>query len=169
MPFLMLAHDYFTEDEILMILEEVVDNFLLPRFNQLKMEASGEWRDSIETVYDGGDQGRIRGRFYSYWLAKGRNANRDQSPEGLRRWAVWAGSTFIKDWVRDKGIPADPIAVAYSIAKKGTTWKAKGGSNLLEVLEEPETIKYIQNRMRAIVAPKIADELRRSAVQILKG
>lgn len=169
MPFLMLAHDYFTEDEILMILEEVVDNFLLPRFNQLKMEASGEWRDSIETVYDGGDQGRIRGRFYSYWLAHGRNANRDQSPEGLRRWAVWAGSTFIKDWVRDKGLAADPIAVAYSIAKRGTSWRAKGGSNLLEVLEEPETIRYIQNRMRAIVAPKIADELRRSAAEILKG
>ena len=169
MPFIMLAHDYFSETEILMILEEVVDNFLLPRFEQLKMEASGEWRQSIETVYDGADQGRIRGRFYSYWLAHGRAGNRDQSPEALRRWAVWAGKSFIGDWVRDKGIAADPIAVAYSIAKRGTSWKAKGGSNLLEVLEEPETIAYIQKRMRAIVAPKIADELRRSAAEILKG
>lgn len=164
----MLAHDYFTEAEILMILEEVVDNFLLPRFNELKMEASGEWRQSIEVVYDGADRGRIRGRFYSYWLAHGRAGNRDQSPEALRRWAVWAGKSFIADWVRDKGIAADPIAVAYSIAQRGTTWKKRGGSNLLEVLEEPQTIAYIQKRMRAIVAPKIADELRRSAAEILK-
>ena len=164
-----MTHDYFTETEIMTILEEVVDKFLLPRFEALKMEASGEWTKSLETVYDGGDTGRIRGRFYSYWLAHGRAGNRDQSPEALRRWAVWAGKTFIGDWVRAKGIAADPIAVAYSIAQKGTTWKSKGGSNLLEVLEEPETIKYIQDRMSAIVAPKVADMLRRSAAEIFKN
>lgn len=158
-----MVYEYFTESDILAVLEEVVDLFLIPKFMELKMEASGEFRKSIEVRYNGADSGTIRGRFYAEFLAKGRNPNRDQSPEGIRRWAIWAGSTFIKEWVQDKGLSINPIAVAYSIARKGTSWKRKGGSDLLEVLESPEVIRYIQERMRAIITPRVTEELRRNA------
>lgn len=159
---------YFTEEDIREVLQGVIDNFLLPRFLSLKMEASGEWRDSLEIQpFAAENKGVIRGRFYSYWLAKGRQPNADQDPKALRAWAVWAGSTFIKKWVQDKGLAADPIAVAYNIAKNGT--KAKGkGSNLLEVFEEPECRKYVEDRMRAILTARVADELRRSAANALR-
>lgn len=141
-------------------MREVIDEILIPKFMELKMKASGQWIDTLETRYDAPNRvATIRGQFYSYWLVNGRNGNTDQSPEGLRRWAVWAGNTFIKQWVQDKGLVADPIAVAYSIAKRGTTWKRRGGSDLLKVLTERSTIQFINKRIIAIVRPRIAAQM----------
>ena len=160
--------DFWTDREILDVMTEVIDLYLIPRYKELGMKASGEWEKSLETQRTGTNEAVIRGRFYSEFLAKGRGANRDQSEEGLRRWAVWAGNTFIKKWVEDKGLATNPIAVAYNIAKRGTSWKRKGGSNLLEVLTEPETIRYVQQRLRAIATAKVTEQLQRNAIQALR-
>lgn len=168
-PFLIMATAYnlLTEADINAILREVVDKFLIPRFDDLGMNASGKWKDSLQTEYDKATSvGKIRGMDYTKFLTIGRNPNADQSEEGLRAFAVWAGNTFIGDWVRDKGISADPIAVAYSIGKNGTTWKQKGGSNLLEVFQEKQTIDFITSRVRAVVTPRVAEQLRRNARSI---
>ena len=162
-------YTFLTQADIISIVEGVVDNFLVPRFMELNMNASGEWIKSLEIVVPSSNEAIIRGRDYTYFLTRGRGKNQNQDPKALRRWAVWAGKTFIGDWVRDKGIAADPIAVAMSIAKKGTTWKRKGGSNLLEVLEEPETIKYIAERVRQVVTPRVAEELRRNAIEAFRN
>jgi hypothetical protein len=162
------THILLTSDEINAILREVIDKFLIPRFNQLGMKASGKWIDSLQTEYDGKRVGKIKGQFYTQFLTRGRNKNRDQSPEALRRWAVWAGNTFIKQWCLDKGITADPIAVAYSIAKNGTSWLRQGGSDLLEVLEEPETLDFIRSKIRTALQPKIANQMRRTAQQTFR-
>lgn len=156
-----------TTEEINSILREVVDKFLIPRFDELKMNASGQWKDSLQTEYDQASKiGKIKGMDYTRFLTIGRNPNADQSEEALRAFAVWAGNTFIGDWVRDKGISADPIAVAYSIGKNGTTWRRQGGSNLLEVFQEKETMDFITSRVKAIVTPKVAELLRRNARSI---
>lgn len=160
--FVMADYKFITDEDVAAVLQGVIDEFLIPKFKELNMNASGKWIASLETERRGVNEGVIRGMDYSYWLAKGRGANQDQSPEGLRRWAVWAGNTFIKDWVRNKGISADPIAVAMSIAKKGTSWKRKGGSDLLEVLESPEVEKYVAERFKRIITPRVAEELRRN-------
>lgn len=156
-----------TNEEVLSIIREVVDQILIPRFYELKMNASGRWVDSLTVTYDGSKKATIRGQYYSYWLANGRNPNQNQDPEVLKRWAVWAGNTFIKKWVEDKGLAADPIAVAMSIAKKGTSWKRKGGSDLLEVLTRETTIQFIRDRMKATIRPKIAEAMRRQAIETL--
>lgn len=151
-----------TDQEVNAILREVVDKFLIPRFNELKMNASGQWIDSLRTDFDRSTKiGTIKGMDYTRFLTIGRNPNADQSEEALRAFAVWAGNTFIGDWVRDKGITADPIAVAYSIGKNGTTWKRRGGSNLLEVFQEQKTIDFIRSKIKGIVTPKVAEHLRR--------
>lgn len=166
-----MAKKYYllTDQEIVSIIREVVDQILIPRFYELKMNASGKWVDSLAVTYDGNGTAKIRGQYYSYWLAKGRNPNANQDPEVLRRWAVWAGNTFIKQWVQDKGIAADPIAVAYSIARKGTSWKRSNGSDLLEVLTYPKTIEFIQQRIKSVVRPKVAEALRRNAIETFRN
>ena len=158
---------FLTDEDVAAVLQGVIDEFLIPKFKELNMNASGKWIASLETERRAPNVGVIRGIDYTYWLVNGRNANKDQSPEGLRAWAVWAGNTFIKDWVRAKGLSADPIAVAMSIAKKGTTWKRKGGSDLLEVLESPDVQKYVAERFRRIITPRVAQELRRNITETL--
>lgn len=158
----MADFNFLTDEDVAAVLQGVIDEFLIPKFKELNMNASGKWIKSLETERRGPNEGVIRGIDYSYYLVKGRGANNDQSPEGLRKWAVWAGNTFIKDWVRNKGITADPIAVAMSIAKKGTSWKRKGGSDLLEVLESPEVQRYVAERFRMIITSRVATELRRN-------
>lgn len=165
----MSNYKLLTNQDLLTVIEGVVDEFLIPRFMELNMDASGEWLKSLEVIASGDREAVIRGRDYSYYLVRGRGPNQNQDPAALRRWAVWAGNTFIKEWVRDKGISADPIAVAMSIAKKGTSWKRKGGSNLLEVLIEPQTLKYIEDRLKTIVQPRIIDELQRNAIETLRN
>lgn len=165
----MADFNFLTDEDVAAVLQGVIDEFLIPKFKELNMNASGKWIESLETERRGPNEGVIRGIDYSYYLAKGRGANRDQSPEGLRKWAVWAGNTFIKDWVRNKGLTADPIAVAMSIAKKGTTWKRRGGSDLLEVLESPEVQRYVAERFRMIVTPRVAAELRRNITDAFRN
>ena len=54
-------------------------------------------------------------------LLYGRSPNKKQSKEDLKKWVGWAGSTFLDEWVKNKGLSISPYAVAYSIAKKGIT------------------------------------------------
>jgi hypothetical protein len=159
----MANSDFWTDAEIISVMIDVIDKFLVPRYKELGMKASGEWEQTLGADRTGMNSAVIKGRFYTEFLTKGRGQNRDQSPEGLRRWAVWAGSTFIKDWVQAKGLAANPIAVAYNIAKNGTSWKRKGGSDLLEVLTEPETINFVNQKLAALARPRIAEQLRRNA------
>lgn len=165
----MSNYQFLTNEDILAVIGEVVERFLIPRFLELDMNASGEWLNSLEVVASNNKEAVIRGRDYTYYLVRGRGPNKDQSIEALRRWAVWAGNTFIKEWVRNKGIEADPIAVAMSIAKKGTTWKRSGGSNLLEVLTEPDTVKFIEEQLRMIVKPRIVEALQRNAIDAFRN
>ena len=160
---------FLTDEDVAAVLRGVIDDFLIPKFKELNMNASGKWIASLETERRSNNEGFIRGIDYSYWLAKGRNPNSDQSPEALRAWAVWAGNTFIKDWVQAKGLTANPIAVAMSIAKKGTTWKRKGGSDLLEVLESPEVQRYVAERFKMIITPRVAEEMRRNISEAFRN
>lgn len=160
---------FLTDEDVAAVLQGVIDEFLIPKFKELDMNASGKWIASLETERRSNTEGVIRGIDYSYWLANGRNPNQDQSPEALRAWAVWAGNTFIKDWVQAKGLTANPIAVAMSIAKKGTTWKRKGGSDLLEVLESPEVQRYVAERFKMIITPRVAEEMRRNITEAFRN
>ena len=160
---------FLTDEDVAAVLQGVIDEFLIPKFKELNMNASGKWIASLETERRATNVGVIRGIDYSYYLVNGRGANTDQSLEGLRKWAVWAGNTFIKDWVQAKGLTANPIAVAMSIAKKGTTWKRKGGSDLLEVLESPEVQKYVAERFKMIITPRVAEEMRRNISEAFRN
>lgn len=134
------------EEVITDVLNKVVDLFLVPKFNELNMNASGKWLKSVSTEASN-NTGVIKGQDYTKYLVQGRGPNEDQDPAALRAWAVYYGRTVIADWARAKGVTIDPIAIAYKIARDGTTWHEKGGSDLLEVLASPEVKAFINRNL----------------------
>lgn len=147
-------------EAIIEVLEKVVDRYLIPKFNELNMKASGEWLASLSVEADK-NAGVIKGKDYTQYLVQGRPPNSDQSPEALRAWAVYYGKTVIADWARAKGVTIDPIAIAYKIARDGTTWHEKGGSDLLEVLQSAEVKAFIEREMSAYMATQVGLSIKR--------
>lgn len=148
------------------VLDKVVDQYLIPKFYELNMNASGQWVRSLETDAEKA-VGVIKGQDYTKYLVQGREPNQDQDPKKLRAWAYYYGTTVIADWAKAKGIDIDPIAIAYKIAREGTTWKAKGGSDLLEVLESPEVKAFIARELSGYMSDQIRLEIIRIANKII--
>jgi len=148
----------FSKEEVEPIVREVINRFLIPKFRELGMPASGQWERELEARGNA-----IWGMDYTEYLVQGRPPNADQSPDAIRRWAVWAGSTFIKDWAQAKGVNAPPIAIAYKIARDGTTWYPDG-SDLLEVLYSQEVTDYISEELGKILVFKVKEEFKREYV-----
>lgn len=144
-------------------LEEIVAE-LKNKHLELNQKASGKWIDSLEVeVSDINNiyKGVIKGEDYTEYLTKGRMPNKKSSEAEIRKWAVWAGKTFIKDWVKAKGLPHDPIAVAYNIAKKGTRIYRKGGSDLIDGVLTKERVEKLENEIGTMIMLQVADKLKR--------
>ena len=96
---------------------DLIDNYLT-----LGLRASGKWSESLESfqskIGNSHNLGMI-GQDYTEYLELGRLPNKNQGEEALRAWVGWAGSTFLKQWVKDKGLPHNPFAVAWKIARSG--------------------------------------------------
>jgi hypothetical protein len=122
------------------------------------MPASGKWEAELEAR---GNQ--IWGMDYTEYLVNGRPPNNDQDLDAIKRWAVWAGNTFIKDWAQAKGVNIPPIAIAYKIARDGTDWYPEG-SDLLEVLYSQEVIDYINEELGKILVVKLNKQFERAFV-----
>ena len=146
------------------ILNDVIKLFLIPKHKALGMEATGEWINSLESKGN-----TIRGRKYTEQLVNGRNPNKNQNPKELRKWAVGVGSPggYIYEWAKAKGVNIPPIAIAYKIAREGTTWKKKGGSDLLEVLETKEVKDFIQKAIGKYYTTEITLEFQRQLQNII--
>src|SRR5690606_24255680 len=114
------------QEEIERIVTDVINLFLIPKFRELGMPASGEWEQNVQARSN-----EIWGRDYTEYLVQGRPPNEARGHEALAKWAVWAGNTFIKDWAIAKGVNIDPIAIAYKIAREGTDYYPEG-TDLLE-------------------------------------
>ncbi len=93
---------------------------LVSNYNAMGLKASGGWEQELNATVEVTPQrikAKIDGAHYTHYLVHGRKPNKNQSK--LVGFALWAGNTFIKDWVEQKGIMANPIGVAYNIGKKG--------------------------------------------------
>lgn len=149
----------FTVDEVQQILTKVVDLFLIPRFLELGMPATGEWQRNVEVIANE-DFGKIRGRDYSEQLAKGRRPGKKPPVAPLQKWAM------AKFGMGSKEALSMAYALANKIAERGTSWFEKGGSNLIEILEEPRVIQYIEDELSAIAKVRISENLIRNAENI---
>src|SRR5690606_34998191 len=102
-----------------------------------------------------GNKGIIRGMAYTEQLVQGREPGRRPPVDAIE---VWVNAKLKKTGKEGRGIA---FAVANKIAESGTTWYQRGGSDLLEVLEDNEVLNAYYDTIGAYVRTDIEDELKR--------
>lgn len=156
-------------DKALEITKEWGDDnriLLINKYNELGLKASGQWAQTLndETTESGGViTTTMEGEDYTGAIAYGRSPNQDQSEEGIKAWVGWAGSTFIKDWVENKGISASPYAVAYKIARRG--WDVPNAHNaggLLDDVVNKSRVQILMDRLGEFYVSNISEAIIKS-------
>lgn len=102
--------------------EDDTKKLLIRKYDELGLRASGEWERSLESSTKKNGQKytiKFEGVHYTYYMQHGRRPNKKQDKDSINKFVRWAGSTFIKDWLNQKRLAANPFAVAYKIAKEG--------------------------------------------------
>lgn len=147
------------DKRIIEILQQVVDKFLIPRFNELGMNATGEWLQSLEVdAVDG--FGIIKGRPYSQQLAKGRAGGSLPPIAPLEKWVN------AKFGITGKQANSIAWAVAKKIEQSGTTWYQIGGTDLIELLAEPIVVDFINNELQQSITITVEENLKRQIQEI---
>jgi len=131
---------------------------LVKNYNRLGLKASGNWPNQLEPTTEIGTsniKAGMLGAPYTGAIENGRSANFNQSEEAITKWVGWAGNTFIKQWVQDKGIDISPFAVAYKIAREG--WKVPNKNNAGGLVSDVVNKKRIGDLMRELSLSRIED------------
>lgn len=115
------------------IIEEVIQAFLVPRFDDYGMDATGEWKANIRA-----EGNKVIGRSYTEQLEYGRRPGTPPPIAPLIRWVEAKLGLAGKEGI---GVA---YAIRNKIAKEGTTWYKQGGTQLLEALQEPAAIEYFR-------------------------
>jgi hypothetical protein len=135
---------------------------------RLGLKASGNWAKQLEIFSNETNLGYeigIKGERYTGAIEYGRNANTNQTPEGLRKFAGWAGSTFIAKWVKDKGLNLNPYAVAYNIGKYG--WRVPNVNNAGGLISDVITQDRINDLEKLLIYGKI-EEIKTDVINTLQ-
>ena len=132
------------------ILSEVIRLYLIPKHNELGMKATGEWINSLEV-----NGNTIRGRKYTEQLVYGRKPGNAPPIAPLENWVK------AKFGITGKDATSFAFAISKKIAKEGTTWHQKGGSDLLEVLETQEVLNYINSKIARYFQTEITLQIQR--------
>lgn len=137
------------------ILNEVIRLFLIPKHKELGMEATGEWINSLESKGN-----TIRGRKYTEQLVYGRSAGKAPPITPLEKWVT------AKFGITGKEATSFAFAISKKIAKEGTSWKQKGGSDLLEVLETRAVMDFINSKLAAYFQVEISLQIQRNLSEL---
>ena len=118
---------------------------IIANYNAKGRKASGRFERETYVQMDT-NKGAIMAPSYAGVMLFGRRANFDKSDEAIKKWVRWAGSTFIKDWVQNKGISISPYIVANKIARKGIAEPQPPNGLVTEVVND-EAIKELGKRL----------------------
>lgn len=140
------------DEDIIRVMTEVAQRFLIPRFLELGMNATGEWVKSIETTASN-NVGTIRGRDYSYYLVNGRKPGKRPPIAPIERWAQ------AKLGLTGQQATSAAFAIANKIAQEGTEYYKRGGTDLLEVLESSECIEFVRNELKQILVEDLKTQI----------
>lgn len=136
---------------------------LINKYDALGLRASGQWAQSLEDKAELDNTGilaTMTGEDYTGAIAYGRSPNQDQSEAAIKSWVGWAGSTFLADWVKDKGLSISPYAVAYKIARQG--WEVPNAHNrggLLDEVVNEKRIQILKDRLGEFFTTTIMDTM----------
>lgn len=146
------------EADIIETMNWIVDTILIPHFMELGLDATGEWVANVSTRVEG-ETGIIRGRQYTEQLVWGRKPGAMPPIAPLERWAQ------AKLGLSGTQARSAAFAIAKKIANEGTNIYKDGGTDLLEILETPETQQKIAKHLQDIVTPKVQLMLEREIKQ----
>lgn len=135
---------------------------LIKEYNPIK--ASGKFAEELQVnVKQQGSKikGEITGARHTEQIIKGRRPNRKQDSDSLRSFVGWAGSTFLRQWVKDKGLSINPYAVAYKIAREGFQ---PVKPNLIDLSIKQSDL----NNLKEVVRKNYGEVLRNEINEILK-
>ena len=132
------------------ILKDVIRLYLIPKHEALGQKATGNWINKLEV------QGNvIRGEKYTEQLVYGRRPGKRPPITPIENWVN------AKFGISGQQATSFAFAIANKIAKEGTTWHQKGGSDLLEVLETNEVQNYINQRLGSYLETEITLQIQR--------
>lgn len=145
-----------------------VESDLKDNYNRLGLKASGLWEQSLQQFVDVTNDGYtigIKGQDYTEQLENGRRPNRNQSPEAIKAWVGWAGSTILAEWVQNKGLNLNPYAVAWGIARNG--WTVPNPNNAGGLVSDVVTTERVSQLNKELVLFYV-DELRSDIIKEFK-
>lgn len=129
---------------------------IIANYNAKGRRASGGFESKTYVQMDT-NKGAIMAPAYSGVMLFGRRANFDQDPKAIKNWVGWAGSTFLKDWVQNKGLSISPYAVAYKIARKGIAEPTPPNGLVTEVVND-EAIKELGKRLAKDITVRFSNK-----------
>ena len=132
------------------ILQDVIRLYLIPKHEALGQKATGNWINKLEV------QGNvIRGEKYTEQLVYGRSPGKRPPITPIENWVN------AKFGISGQQATSFAFAIANKIAKEGTSWHQKGGSDLLEVLETNEVQNYINQRLGRYLETELTLQIQR--------
>ena len=137
------------------------------QYNALGLPASRRFEKELEPTAEDGPFRKhaiVYGSAYSGALISGRTKNTNQTPEEIRSFVGWAGNTWAKQWVEDKGLTISPFAVAYKIAREGVTVPSRYNSGALLDTALPDEL--LNEYVNGLISAKIT-ELRSDVANVL--
>lgn len=156
--------DILTQTDIEAVTWDVINAYVIPDFEKRNHNASGKWIASLG-VRTETTRSVITGMDYTEYLMRGREPNKDQSPEAIRKWVGWYGANVFTPWVQNKGLNLNPYAVAYKVATEGTNVPKEGNNDFLEILKTKEVqdfiISKLSEKIKVNVIGILRDEIRR--------
>ena len=90
---------------------------LISSYEQKGLKASGKYaRSLVKEITESGTMttAKIKGANHAYWMQHGRNPNKQQTAQQAR-----SLGKILEQWVKDKGIVANPYAIAWKIVREG--------------------------------------------------
>ena len=131
--------------EILRVWLEEQKTGIIANYNAKGRKASGRFERETYVQMDT-NKGAITSPRYAGVMLFGRRANFNQDPKAIKSWVGWAGSTFLKDWVQNKGLSISPYIIANKIARKGIAEPTPPNGLVTDVVNE-QAIKELGRRL----------------------
>jgi len=130
---------------------------LIKNYDKKGFRASGDFEHKLESVVTE-TKATLYGAKQSYWMENGRKGNKDQTPEGLLKFARWGAATFIKQWIKDKGIVGkSAFGIAYAIGKKG--YSVSDRPNVISEVLNENKINELRNRIQIYFIDQIKSDI----------
>jgi hypothetical protein len=127
---------------------------LISNYDKKRFRASGDFERQLQSVVTE-SKAVLYGAKQSYWMENGRQPNKDQSK--LIGFALWAGKSFIAQWVKDKGLNLNPIGVAYNIGKKG--YSVSDRPNVISEVLNDNKINELRDMIQVYFLDKVKSDV----------